>query len=374
MMAEHSDIQDCAFHERCGGCDHLGRSLDWQRERKIERCRELLFRRNLETPEPEWLQPGAFGLRDRLDFVLEDGRFGLSPKGLREITDLPDCGQLSPSLQEWLSEFRRRLPPIRRGSVRLRVGPGGERGAWLDFSHEDVRDLFAEKDYLNWLSERAFVEIGQRRKKLTMAADRPRLSDPEPRVWFETHAQSRVIPLRCLVGGFTQPSLTANRTLVGKLESWASEARAREVFEYGCGIGNLSFALWASDVGRYTALESDGAALDCFRVNIQEFQKNGGRVPAEIHLENSPRLAAPALETAELLLVDPPRSGLSREIREAIPRARELKTILSVSCFPESFADDAALFQEQGFQLLEWALLDQFPQTEHVELLGRFGR
>lgn len=356
------------MQDRCGGCDYLGQPAEWQRVRKTEGIVHLLRARGLDIPAPEWIQPADFGTRDRLDFILENGRFGLTPKGSRDVTDIDECGQLSPALAAWLTDFRRHKLPVGRGSVRLRVGPNGARGAWLDFANEDVKDLFDQRHALEGLLDDAFVEIGQRRKKLVSTPERLKLQDAETRPWFETWAGGNRIPLHCFVGSFTQPSLLANKAMVEKLESWAKPLLAARVFEYGCGIGNLSFALMTPSVESYATLESDRTALDCFHKNFELFAKTA-ETP-ELHLETSVARALPFLREAELLLVDPPRSGLSKDARAQLADARGLKHVLSVSCYPESFADDAVLFNDLGFRMKEWALLDQFPQTSHVEILS----
>lgn len=365
-------VRTCPLQDRCGGCDYLGQPADWQREHKTEQIVHLLRTRGLELPEPQWIQPADFGTRDRLDFILDNGRFGLTPKGSRDVTDVDECGQLSPDLSDWLTDFRKQRLPIARGSVRLRVAPNGARGAWLDFANEDVKALFDQRQALEALLGDAFVEIGQRRKKLVSTPDRLKLQDGETRPWFETWARGERIPLHCFVGSFTQPSLKANKAMAELLESWAAPLKAKTVFEYGCGIGNLSFALMGPSVTSYATLESDRTALDCFEKNFEAFAAK--HETPELHLETSPARALPFLRDTELLLVDPPRSGLSNDVRAQLAEATKLKTILSVSCYPESFADDSVLFKDRGFTMTKLALLDQFPQTSHVEVLSLWQR
>jgi len=51
-----------------------------------------------------------------------------------------------------------------------------------------------------------------------------------------------------------------------------------------------------------------------------------------------------------------------------------IATIAMVSCNPSSFARDAAILTESGFQL-EWVqVIDQFSFSNHLELIGAFRR
>src|SRR5207248_3100271 len=143
-------------------------------------------------------------------------RLGLYGMGSREVVDLQECPMMTEPLENWFKEFHKRAPPIKKGSVRLRVSPQGERGVWLDFANQDVKKLFDEKTYLQWLSENAFVEIGQRRKALVWRDGQPKLVDPVLKPWFETYdANLQAIPLYGPVGGFSQTGFAANRELVG---------------------------------------------------------------------------------------------------------------------------------------------------------------
>ncbi len=68
------------------------------------------------------------------------------------------------------------------------------------------------------------------------------------------------------------------------------------------------------------------------------------------------------------LLLDPPRKGLSAELISMILENRPAR-LLYLSCNPASFARDTALLKE-AYHLDKVTILDFFPQTAHVEVLG----
>ena len=76
----------------------------------------------------------------------------------------------------------------------------------------------------------------------------------------------------------------------------------------------------------------------------------------------------------DLLVVDPPRSGLSqkvvRRLIEAAPRR-----IAYVSCNPTTLAPNAAqLVRDGGYSLRRVRAVDMFPQTPHIECVALFER
>ncbi len=73
-----------------------------------------------------------------------------------------------------------------------------------------------------------------------------------------------------------------------------------------------------------------------------------------------------------VLLVDPPREGLSKDVREIIA-LRPPAAFIYVSCDPATLARDAAAFSSV-FQMTEARAFDMFPQTAEIETAAVFTR
>ncbi len=84
-----------------------------------------------------------------------------------------------------------------------------------------------------------------------------------------------------------------------------------------------------------------------------------------------------ALKDAEVkpdvVLLNPPRTGCGKETALRIARLAAEK-IVYVSCNPSTFAGEAAVFVQQGYELERIAMVDQFPNTYHIELVAGFRR
>ena len=74
----------------------------------------------------------------------------------------------------------------------------------------------------------------------------------------------------------------------------------------------------------------------------------------------------------EAVVIDPPRAGAEAQV--AVLAKTAVPVIAYVSCNPATFARDARVLVEAGYQL-DWVqVVDQFRWSSHVELAARFSR
>jgi 23S rRNA (uracil1939-C5)-methyltransferase len=79
-------------------------------------------------------------------------------------------------------------------------------------------------------------------------------------------------------------------------------------------------------------------------------------------------LAASATGEYDLVVVDPPRTGLSKEVLAGLIRVGP-KRILYVSCDPPTLARDLRAIVAAGYRAARLQGYDMFPQTMHIETL-----
>lgn len=104
----------------------------------------------------------------------------------------------------------------------------------------------------------------------------------------------------------------------------------------------------------------------------QDVQRSGERnvVFRRADAAFSPSSPLPA---ADVIVVDPPRAGLSLEARHAVS-ANAARTLVYVSCDPATWARDVGDLLHRGWQLGEVVPHDFYPQTSHVEVVSRLTR
>jgi 23S rRNA (uracil1939-C5)-methyltransferase len=84
----------------------------------------------------------------------------------------------------------------------------------------------------------------------------------------------------------------------------------------------------------------------------------------------------PLIEAAgkpDVLVLDPPRAGLSQKIVRRVIEC-EAKRIVYVSCNPTTLAPNAAQLVEAGYRLRRVRPVDMFPQTPHIECVALLER
>ena len=85
-----------------------------------------------------------------------------------------------------------------------------------------------------------------------------------------------------------------------------------------------------------------------------------------------PEVARPLVEKAgkpDVVVVDPPRAGLSQKIVRRVIECEAAK-IVYVSCNPTTLAPNAAQLVEAGYKLVRVKPVDMFPQTPHIECVA----
>ncbi|MGL5356749.1 MAG: 23S rRNA (uracil(1939)-C(5))-methyltransferase RlmD [Cetobacterium sp.] len=75
-------------------------------------------------------------------------------------------------------------------------------------------------------------------------------------------------------------------------------------------------------------------------------------------------------ESIDSIILDPPRKGIDEESLLNIAKVG-IKEIIYISCNPSTFARDIELLEKEGYSLVRVKPVDMFPQTSHIEVVGR---
>ncbi|MEG1582622.1 MAG: 23S rRNA (uracil(1939)-C(5))-methyltransferase RlmD [Cetobacterium sp.] len=76
------------------------------------------------------------------------------------------------------------------------------------------------------------------------------------------------------------------------------------------------------------------------------------------------------VKKVDSIILDPPRKGIDEESLLNISKVG-IKEIVYISCNPSTFARDIEILEKEGYELTRVKPVDMFPQTSHIEVVGR---
>jgi len=113
--------------------------------------------------------------------------------------------------------------------------------------------------------------------------------------------------------------------------------------------------------GKVVAVESSPYAVRDARENAASLRQLKVR-----EWNVSPRAINDAVATGDIVVLDPPRTGLAKGVADALVR-RAPRRMVYVSCDPATLARDLKVLITGGYNVSSIEVLDLFPMTEHVE-------
>lgn len=143
------------------------------------------------------------------------------------------------------------------------------------------------------------------------------------------------------------------------------------VLDAYCGVGTIGLAA-ASQAGRVTGVELNPAAARDASGNARRNNVRNARFFAGDAGEFL-RDAAAGGEPFDVVLMDPPRAGASREFLEAVCAAAP-RRVVYISCNPETQARDLRFLTSRGYRAERAQPVDMFPFTHHIENIVSLSR
>lgn len=377
----------CRAFGRCGGCvlQHWDGTaqLTWKRERLVQALGSLAG-----EVLPTVASPRAFGYRNRSKLVwgMEEGGgeearvvLGAYAPRSHDIVDLAGCAIAEPPLDEVAA----RLAELARG---LGVSIHEERRAEGDLRYALLR--------VNWRGEVQVMLVVARRGRPEVAALGRALRAACPAVLGvvenfqpargdalvgrdtddvalagEPMLEERIGSVRLLVS--PRAFLQVNRGVAERLYAGVARAAAltgaEQVIDVYSGVGGIALTL-APKAASVVGIEEEPAAVQ----DATAAAALGGVGHARFLTGDAARHLgeiAGRNERAHVVVLNPPRKGVAAEVLTAIA-ALGPRTLLYVSCSPDSLARDLGCLAAQGYECRRVTPYDMLPHTPHVEALA----
>ena len=372
VIVPSADRRDPGADWRCGGNVFAHVAYERQVRLKAEIIRDSLGRigRVPLAALPDVLPSPERGYRMRARLHARDGRLGFFREGSHQMCGPGPTGQLLPSTIDWISAVERTIADMHlSGLAGVEVVeniPGDERACHLELESGVAVAPWA-----------ALADSGPLTGLSASRADRQGI---------ETLAGAASVTDLLRVSGASGVSLTLRRSARAffqgnrfLLEPLVRHVGARvpsgSVVDLYAGVGLFGLSLAAAGNQEVTLVEGDpvsggdllsNAAPFAPRVNVERRS-----VESYLRTEGGPRGDASRREGT--FIMDPPRTGLSKEALGGVLAARPAR-IVYVSCDIATFSRDARALLDGGYELSEVSGIDLFPNTAHVETVAVFVR
>jgi tRNA/tmRNA/rRNA uracil-C5-methylase (TrmA/RlmC/RlmD family) len=400
----------------CGGCDWQHVTLPAQRSLKAAVIRQQLRRlagidREVTVEAlPGDGEPGpGLGWRTRVQFAVRpDGVAGLRAHRSHRVIDIGECLIAHPGITD-LGIPARRWPGTT--SVEALMSPAsGERAVIIAPGATSPQPSVPAADAVSRAARADLPDADAARRP--DPADLPhadavfrrtgpsgrRLTPVRGRAYLRQRAAGH--DWRVSAGAFWQVHPGAADALAEAVLTALEPQPGDGVLDLYCGTGLFAGVLTPAvgPTGTVVGVEADPAAVRDARHNLRPWpwaRVHKGDVAAILRRHNRaapdgstsrrdtgpdagaaprrdgrPEAERGLLPRARLVVADPPRSGLAREVIGYLGADRGATRFAYVSCDPATLARDIGLLIERGWTLAGLRAFDAFPMTHHVECVA----
>jgi 23S rRNA (uracil1939-C5)-methyltransferase len=351
----------CEYYRewKCGGCQWQHISYRSQLRRKRRGVEAAMKRAGLEERVTATYSLGE-PWRYRSTAGIALGKHaGFRRHGSLAIVPIEDCPISHPLIGELMAQLNRCLEtgdlPDFRGRVRLDVrladGPVLQVLVRPADDHPPApSDLEILTELLTRTENIASVSILSADQELVVLSGDP---------FGRTTVAGRPVYLHA--GSFFQTNLELLPELIGRLQAESAPHDGKRVADVYGGVGVFGLFL-AEHAAEVLVIESDPLAEEACRRTASAWGLDNVRFRTE-EAETALRDAA----GFDVVVVDPPRTGLSETVVEALIELQP-ETILYVSCLAQSLARDLRVLTAEGYSVEHLEVFDFYPQTYHVEI------
>ena len=356
----------CPYFQRCGGCHYQHTSYEHQLEIKAAILKENLRRiAKLELKEELILHPSPpwnYRNRSRLKVQTKpEFALGYFKFNSHELLPVEQCPISSPLINRAIAELwkwgRAAQIELPLREIELFVNADdSELLVELDVGPEasaDDANRIAEEIRQKFPQAVGVVVSRQSSKSTQQGGGEPErlaVSGVGELVYRTERASYRVS-----AGGFFQ----VNRYLVGELADLVTANRTGEIALDLYAGGGLFSSILAGNFAQAIAVEPSQTSYPDLLHNSPANVKTV-RATSELYLQKAGVLRP------DLLVVDPPRSGLGASVVKRLVASRAPR-ITYVSCDPATLARDLGGLLGGGYRVEQAHLVDLFPQTYHLE-------
>ncbi len=339
----------CPFFDRCGGCDLQYINYDYQlifKENKIKDIFTKFTSIDIKKIRPILFIPdNNFYYRNKMTFQVEK-EIGLFSKNSYELVSIDKCYISSRQINGVLLEIKDRINLENIEQVIIRNSFYNNKVMTIFVGKNiDVNNITKLKDKVNSI----YIKQGN---IYNLVYGDTYLEEKLGNYIFKISSDSffQVNPKMCI-------------KLYDKIVEYGNFTGDEVVLDLYCGTGTIGIYI-SKFVKKVIGYEINNYAVKDAIINSRNNLVDNIEFvcgSSELSFEN-------ITDNIDIIIVDPPRSGLNENTINGIISVKPCKVIY-VSCDPVTLARDLNLLSE-NYDVIEITPVDMFPNTKHVECVA----
>lgn len=332
--SEHDNVK-CEYYGLCGGCQISHIKNKSQLNFKKNKVKNI-FKKYLKLDiEPDIISVNSYNYRNKVVFHVEDNEIGFYEEGTNKLIPISECLLLDKRINELIKLFNQ-----------------------LDLT-------YVEKIMVRTTSKEMMVVFYGYIDKIDVLKDKVDsiilINIKEKLLYGKSYIKEQINGLKFIISydSFFQVNTDAMIKLYDKVVEYANLSKDDSVLDLYCGTGTIGIYLskYCKEVLGIEIVENaiKDANINKELNNIDNISFICGDVGRLINDEYK----------QDVLVVDPPRSGLDKKTRKVI-LDNEYKRVVYVSCDPMTLVRDLSELSIK-YDIKDITLVDMFPNTYHVE-------
>jgi 23S rRNA (uracil1939-C5)-methyltransferase len=365
---------DCPYFYSCGGCEHQNISYNKQLEIKQSLIDESLVRNGIDI-QAKKIIPGSnqhFFYRNSIRFMFDlDSKNHLhiarhAYPDERRLVQVDKCllqSETSNLIAKKIVDFVNANVSNKKSFWQLKVREGKKTTEFMIEIITSSHDLPGEKGIIENLKsiqgiKSIYHTIAPAKSLLNL---KRRLIFGLPVIYEKIGGYTFQISPE----SFFQTNSEGVKNLYDIIKKISNVEMGDEVVDLFCGTGSIGIylsTLAKKVTGIEVVTEAIRDAKDNAKIN-KIFNAEFINDDVKKFLQSGKKL------DKKIIIVDPPRSGLKKELVLLLSKIN-FKRLIYVSCNPATFARDLKYFMEKGIDAKKIQPVDMFPQTHHIELVA----
>lgn len=168
---------------------------------------------------------------------------------------------------------------------------------------------------------------------------------------------------------FFQINIEQTKKLYEKAISYFDDIKNKNIVDAYSGTGTIAMIL-SKDANKVYAIEIvESATRAALKTSVENKIENIEFINGKAEEKLIELIEAG--NQIDSIIFDPPRKGVAQNILEKLSET-EIKEVVYISCNPSTFARDTQILEREGYMLTKVCPLDMFPNTSHIEVVGKF--